>query len=138
MDLRLLLQVLVVGAALASCSGPENAGYGPGDPFPAATAGDMANILGDAEAAGPYSRYLYRIVEADGREGGSGIVSMTRGGDENMKLVVSGTELRVVPGRSYDLDMTGSDRVPFSGGYAAGGRLAIIPGVYMPAEFHPS
>lgn len=137
MDLRLLLQALVVSAALASCSGLENAGYGPGDPFAAATAGDMVNILGDPEEAGPYSRYLYRIVETDGREGGSGIVSMARGGDEDMRLIVSGTELRVVPGRSCDLDMAGSDRVPFSGGYAAGGRLAIIPGVYRPVEFRP-
>jgi hypothetical protein len=138
MDLRLLLQALVISAALASCGGLENAGYGPDDPFSTATAGDMANILGDTEAAGPYSRYLYRIVETDGREGGSGIVSIARGGDENMRLVVSGAELKVVPGRSYDLDMAGSDRVPFSGGYAAGGRLAIIPGVYTPVEFRPS
>jgi hypothetical protein len=138
MDPRLLFQALVIITALASCSGLENTGCGPGDPSSTATAGDMLNVIGDAAAARPYSRYLYRIVETDGHERGSGIVSMTQGGDENMRLVVGGGELRIVPGRSHDLDMAGSDRVPFSGGYAAGGRLAIIPGVYTPVEVYPS
>ncbi|MDD3847631.1 MAG: hypothetical protein PHC90_14880 [Syntrophorhabdaceae bacterium] len=142
MRIRLFLQTLVAIVAVAGCSGLENAGQGLGDQSPTPTAADMWNILGDAEPAKPYSRYLYRMTEADGSKEESGIISMVQGGDENMKLVVTGGELRVVPGesfrQSYNWETSGSDRVPFGGGYAAGGKLAIMPGLYRPVEYYPS
>ncbi|HOD74527.1 MAG TPA: hypothetical protein PKJ17_00780 [Syntrophorhabdaceae bacterium] len=142
MRTKLLLQVLIIIAAVAGCSGLEHAGQGPGDPSSAATAADMWNILDGAAASRPYSRYLYRMKRADGSEGESGVVSMAQGGNENMNLVVTGGELRIVPAesfrRSYDWETSASDRVPFGGGYAAGGRLAIIPGIYTPVDLYPS
>jgi len=142
MRTRLLIQTLIIIAAVAGCSGLEHAGQGPGDPSSLATMADMRKILGDAGPPGPFSRYLYRMTKADGSEGESGVVSMAQGGDENMKLVVAGGELQIVPAesfrRSYNWETSVSDRVPFGGGYAAGGRLAIIPGLYTPVEFYPS
>jgi hypothetical protein len=142
MRTKYIFIALVVILASAGCGGLEYAGQGPGDPSSLATAADMSNILGGAAALRPYSRYLYRITRADGSEGESGVVSMAQGGDENMKLVVTGGEIRIVPGesfrRSYNWETSLSDRVPFGGGYAAGGRLAIIPCLYTPVELYPS
>lgn len=142
MRTKLLLQVLIIIAAVTGCNGLEHAGLGPGDSSLTATAADMRNILGGAAASRPYSRYLYRITKEDGSEGESGILSMAQGGDENMKIVVAGEELRIVPAesfrRSYNWETSASDRVPFGGGYAMGGRLAIIPGLYTPVEFYPA
>jgi len=141
MDTKLFLQALVIVVALAACSGFENSGYGLRDPSSTETAADMSNIVGDAAATKPYSRYLYRVTKTDGSEGESGIISMVQGGDENMKLVVTGGELRIIPGeilqRFFNWEMAGSDRVSFGGGYAAGGRLVIIPGLYTPVEYYP-
>lgn len=140
--MRLFIQALIIAAAVAGCSGLEHAGQGPGGPSSTATAADMRNILDGAVASRPYSHYLYRMKRADGTEGESGVVSMTQGGDENMRLVVAGGELRILPAESfrrlYNWEASASDRVPFGGGYAAGGRLAIMPGLYTPVEFYPS
>ena len=140
--MRLFLQALVIAVATAACSGPGNSGYGLSDSSSTATAADMLNIVGGEAAAVPYSRYLYRITKTNGGEGESGIISMVQGGDENMKIAVTGGELRIVPGeslrRSYNWETAGSDRVPFGGGYAAGGSLAIMPGLYTPVEYYPS
>lgn len=140
--MRLFIQVLIITAAVAGCSGFEHAGQGPGGASSTATAADMWNILDGAVASRPYSRYLYRMKRADGSEGESGVVSMTQGGDENMRLVVAGGELRILPAESfrrlYNWEASASDRVPFGGGYAAGGRLAIMPGLYTPVELYPS
>ncbi len=140
--MKLLIKALIILAAVAGCNGLEHAGQGPGDPLSTATTADMRNILGDVTVSRPYSRYLYRMKRVDGGEGESGVVSMAQGGDENMKLVVAGGELRIMPEesfrRSYNWETSSSDRVPFGGGYAAGGRLAIIPGLYTPVDLCPS
>lgn len=142
MDMRLFLQAFVIVTAMAACSGLDNSIYGLKDSSSTATAGDMLNVLGDAAATRAYSRYLYRITQTDGSDGGSGIISMVQGGDENMKIVVTGGELQIIPGESFrracNWETAGSDRLPFGGGYAAAGRLAIMPGLYTPVEYYPS
>lgn len=142
MRTNLLLQVLVIIVAVTGCSSLENAGQGPCGVLSTATVADMWNILGEATASRPYSRYLYRMTGADGSEVESGIISMAQGGDGNMKLVVTGGKLRIEPGESfrgsYNWRSSEPEIVPFGGGYAAGGRLAIMPGLYRPVEFYPS
>jgi|GEM_PF-4795819 len=141
MRTRSIFVVLVIISAVAGCGGLEHVRQDRGDPSSAATSADMANILGGAAASRPYSRYLYRMTKGDGSEGESGVLSMSQGGDENIRIVVAGGELRIAPTesfrRSHNWETHASDRVPFGGGYAAGGRLAIIPGLYTPVESYP-
>lgn len=145
MNFKMLIHILVIAAVIAGCGSFKAKGHGGSDPASVAggtaTRGDMSNILGDVEAKRPYSRYLYRVAGMDGQESVSGIISIAQGGDENLRLVVTGRELRVIQDesfrRSYNLETTDSDNMSFNGGYAAGGRLAIMPGLYIPVEFYP-
>ena len=145
MDLKLFIHVLVVFATVSNCSGFDAPGRGRGDPSFAvstkATTGDMLNVLGDVAVGGPYSRYLYSVRGADGNEEVSGIISTAQGDDENMRLVVIGKELKVIP-KISSLEFCGTggrspERVSFNGGYACDNRLAVVPGLYTPVELHP-
>jgi hypothetical protein len=105
---------------------------------PPPTASDMFNILSDNEPSRPYSRYIYKIA---GKDGGSGDISMSHATEQGLQLVMTGSKLKVMADRSFvnshGLEICDSEEVPFSGGFAAGGRLEIAPGLMRPVEFHP-
>lgn len=145
MNFKVLIHIFVIAGVMAGCGSFKTTGHGGSDPVFVtgwtATKGDMSNILGDEEVKRPYSRYLYRVTGMDGQEGVSGTISIAKGGDENLRLVVTGRGLRIIQDesfrRSYNLETTDSDNMSFNGGYAAGGRLAIMPGLYTPVELYP-
>jgi len=145
MDLRYLIYIFALITGMVGCGTLETWRHGGGDLSSTlaatATMGDMMNVLGNRINSEPYSRYLYRVTGTDGKEAASGVISIAQGGDENMKLTVAGSELKVVPEGSfrqrYGLSENGLDRVPLSGGYMWGNKLALMPGLYVPVELHP-
>ncbi|MBP1749989.1 MAG: hypothetical protein H6Q52_2528 [Deltaproteobacteria bacterium] len=129
---------IIIGALLIGCAGNEMMLDQSGPP-PAAS--DMFNILGNNEPSQPYSRYIYKIVGKDGGQPASGVISMSPLIEQDLRLVVAGSKLKVIADQSFisshDLQIGASEEVPFRGGYSAGGRLAIMPGLFRPAEFQP-
>ncbi|MHB8108845.1 MAG: hypothetical protein ACYDHW_02305 [Syntrophorhabdaceae bacterium] len=140
MILKLYLLLFLIGSALIGCATwdtqPDE-----GSPSSGPTASDMMNILDDETATRPYSRYAYKVIERDGSETASGMVGMSQTDAHDLWLLPSGTQLKIVASESFrqalNLQLGNSDHVPFGGGYVAGGRLAIMPGLYKPLEFLP-
>lgn len=144
MPLNKFAYILALILWTTGCGGQGSLQYsetGPSLIRSAATISDMMNILEDGAIKKPYSQYLYRIMDAKGNETASGIVSVEHGGDENVKLAVTESELEVTIDESlqnlHDITKKGPFRLPVNGGYLLDNRVVIMPGLYKPVEFHP-
>ena len=142
MRIGLSVLAIMVIAALCSCGAAGSVRRDGMSLASTATIGDMLNIIGDGPAPRPYSQYLFRVTDGDGREVATGPLSLAQSGGDSISLIIAGDKLKVVVADTFiegqKLDLRGSDQVSFDGGYAAGGRIAIVPGVVTPVEIRPS
>lgn len=140
MNVRLCIALFVIGTVFIGCA-TGNSRFDENVMSSGPTAHDMMNILDDPVATRPYSRYFYKIVEKDGTEVSSGVITIPPGNDQDVRLIVAESRLKVVAGEAFaqewNLELGNAAYLPFGGGYAADGRLAIMPGLYKPVEFQP-
>ncbi len=139
MIMRLAIYSILLGTLLTGCTAANQVLSDRTGPTPTAT--DMLNILDDTEPSRPFSYYIYKVKAKDGTRESSGGISMSPAAEQDVRLVTAGSKLKVVTSRSFvsanDLQAGNAEEVPFGGGYAAAGRLAIVPGLYTPVEFQP-
>ena len=101
----------------------------------------MLSMVNDIEPIRPYSRYIYRITGNDGSRVSEGIISMSPAAEQDLRLVVEGSRLRVVASSAFlnthHIKPGDSDVSTFAGGNFWGGRLTVVPGFSKPVEFLP-